>query len=54
MTLAYIVVAPDFGCLSGGVDSGFGYMERCMTMHEEEYERRQFGDQVHHRLNKGW
>jgi hypothetical protein len=52
--LTYVVVAPDFGCLSGVVRSGAGCSDRFVTKHEVEYERRQFGDQVHHRLTKGW
>jgi len=54
MTLIFVVVAPDFGCLPGGVGSGAGCSDRFVTKHEVEYERRQFGDQVHHRLTKGW
>ena len=30
------------------------YIERVASVHHVEYERRHYGDQVHHRLTKGW
>ena len=54
MTLTFVAVSADFGCLPRGAGSGVSGEEELMTTHEVEYERRQFGDQVHHRLTKGW
>jgi len=56
MTMTFVVVLREPAHLDGDVNGGgdAGYPALNTTTHEVEYERRHFGEQVHHRLTRGW